>query len=39
VLAGDRKLYIAVVEQPSAQQARLGTEVFPAQGALDGDLP
>jgi hypothetical protein len=39
VLAGDGKLYAAVVEQPPAQQARLDTKVFPSQVALGGDLP
>src|SRR4030095_1636956 len=39
VLAGDGKLCVAIVEQPSAQQARLDAEVFPSEAVLDGDLP
>jgi hypothetical protein len=39
VLTGDGQLYVAVVEQPPAQQARLDAEVFPSQAVLDGDLP
>src|SRR3712207_7328972 len=39
VLAGDRQLRVAVVEQAPAQPARINAEVVPPQGVLDGDLP
>src|SRR5207249_4060759 len=39
MLAGNRQLHVAIVEQATAEQTRLDTEVVATEGALDGDLP
>src|SRR5579883_895496 len=39
VLARDRKLVIAVIEQSPAQQSRLDLEIVAAEAALDRNLP
>jgi len=39
VVARDRKLDVAVVEQRPAQDARLDAKVIAAEAVLDRDLP
>src|SRR5665647_1407198 len=39
MLTRNRQLDVAVIEQPSAQQPRFDTEVFPAERVLDRDFP
>jgi hypothetical protein len=39
VLAGDRKLRVAVIQERATQDARLDAEIIAAEGGLDRDLP
>ncbi|MNF02173.1 hypothetical protein D3C80_2012830 [compost metagenome] len=39
MLAGNRQLAVAVIQQAAAQYACVYLEVVPAQSALDGNFP